>query len=298
MNQEVLFYINPNSGRQKIKGHVLNMLGEFSRRGYRNVVYVTSPDLAENNRFLRDADGEYEEIVCCGGDGTFSTVLSGIMDWEKKPVLGYIPTGSTNDFASGLGIPQDIEQAVQSILDGTPHVFDAGEIEGRYFSYVASFGAFTETSYSTPQDIKNVMGHSAYLIGALKDFALNDVYHIKAEADGRTYEDDYVFGAVMNAKSVGGVLKFDDAQVDLTDGLLEVMLVKQPRSLADLTAILNAVNFRDFTTPRISFFKTSTLKITSDRDLTWSVDGERLDTGKEPAVKCVHNAFSILLKDL
>ena len=246
---------------------------------------------------MAEKDSQFDKVICCGGDGTFNEILSATMNWEKRPLLGYIPAGTTNDFASGLKLPSDIRAAAENIIQGTQHTVDAGRFNLSYFSYVASFGAFTETSYSTPQNFKNALGHLAYILEGIKEIPAFTSYTVCIEADGQIYKDAYIFGAVSNARSVGGILKISDSLVDLNDGIFEVMMIKMPKTLMDLSAIvtsLTSLNPAKYDPSMFLFLQTKHLKITFDQEMVWSLDGERVSGGRTAEISCIKDAFKIL----
>ena len=277
MEQRVLLMVNPMAGRQKIRNELLYVVDTLTKAGYETIIYTTQGKDATRD-LLAEKDSQFDRVICCGGDGTFNEILSATMHWDKRPILGYIPAGTTNDFAAGLKLPSDIREAAVNIVRGTPHTVDAGLFNTSYFSYVASFGAFTETSYSTPQNFKNALGHLAYILEGIKEIPAFTSYTVCVEADGQIYKDSYIFGAVSNARSVGGILKISDSLVDLNDGVFEVMMIKMPKTLMDLSAIvtsLTSLNPLKYDPSMFLFLQTKELKITFEQEMVWSLDGER-----------------------
>ncbi len=296
MEQRVLLMVNPMAGRQKIRNELLYVVDTLTKAGYETIIYTTQGKDATRN-LLAEKDSQFDRVICCGGDGTFNEILSATMHWDKRPILGYIPAGTTNDFAAGLKLPSDIREAAVNIVRGTPHTVDAGLFNTSYFSYVASFGAFTETSYSTPQNFKNALGHLAYILEGIKEIPAFTSYTVCVEADGQIYKDSYIFGAVSNARSVGGILKISDSLVDLNDGVFEVMMIKMPKTLMDLSAIvtsLTSLNPLKYDPSMFLFLQTKELKITFEQEMVWSLDGERVSGGKEARIACIKDAFKIL----
>lgn len=296
MEQRVLLMVNPMAGRQKIRNELLYVVDTLTKAGYETIIYTTQGKEATKALFA-EKDSQFDTVICCGGDGTFNEILSATMNWEKRPLLGYIPAGTTNDFAAGLRLPSDIREAAENIVNGTPHTVDAGMFNQSYFSYVASFGAFTETSYSTPQNYKNALGHLAYILEGIKEIPAFTSYTVCVEANGQIYKDSYIFGAVSNARSVGGILKISDSLVDLNDGVFEVMMIKMPKTLMDLSAIvtsLTSLNPAKYDPSMFLFLQTKELKITFEQDMVWSLDGERVNGGKEARITCIKDAFKIL----
>ena len=296
MEQRVLLMVNPMAGRQKIRNELLYVVDTLTKAGYETIIYTTQGKDATRD-LLAEKDSQFDRVICCGGDGTFNEILSATMHWDKRPILGYIPAGTTNDFAAGLKLPSDIREAAVNIVRGTPHTVDAGLFNTSYFSYVASFGAFTETSYSTPQNFKNALGHLAYILEGIKEIPAFTPYTVCVEADGQIYRDSYIFGAVSNARSVGGILKISDSLVDLNDGVFEVMMIKMPKTLMDLSAIvtsLTSLNPLKYDPSMFLFLQTKELKITFEQEMVWSLDGERVSGGKEARIACIKDAFKIL----
>ena len=296
MEQRVLLMVNPMAGRQKIRNELLYVVDTMTKAGYETIIYTTQGKDATRD-LLAEKDSQFDRVICCGGDGTFNEILSATMHWNKRPILGYIPAGTTNDFAAGLKLPSDIREAAVNIVRGTPHTVDAGLFNTSYFSYVASFGAFTETSYSTPQNFKNALGHLAYILEGIKEIPAFTPYTVCVEADGQIYKDSYIFGAVSNARSVGGILKISDSLVDLNDGVFEVMMIKMPKTLMDLSAIvtsLTSLNPLKYDPSMFLFLQTKELKITFEQEMVWSLDGERVSGGKEARIACIKDAFKIL----
>ena len=296
MEQRVLLMVNPMAGRQKIRNELLYVVDTLTKAGYETIIYTTQGKDATRD-LLAEKDSQFDRVICCGGDGTFNEILSATMHWNKRPILGYIPAGTTNDFAAGLKLPSDIREAAVNIVRGTPHTVDAGLFNTSYFSYVASFGAFTETSYSTPQNFKNALGHLAYILEGIKELPAFTPYTVCVEADGQIYKDSYIFGAVSNARSVGGILKISDSLVDLNDGVFEVMMIKMPKTLMDLSAIvtsLTSLNPLKYDPSMFLFLQTKELKITFEQEMVWSLDGERVSGGKEARIACIKDAFKIL----
>lgn len=296
MEQRVLLMVNPMAGRQKIRNELLYVVDTLTKAGYETIIYTTQGKDATRD-LLAEKDNQFDRVICCGGDGTFNEILSATMHWDKRPILGYIPAGTTNDFAAGLKLPSDIREAAVNIVRGTPHTVDAGLFNTSYFSYVASFGAFTETSYSTPQNFKNALGHLAYILEGIKEIPAFTPYTVCVEADGQIYKDSYIFGAVSNARSVGGILKISDSLVDLNDGVFEVMMIKMPKTLMDLSAIvtsLTSLNPLKYDPSMFLFLQTKELKITFEQEMVWSLDGERVSGGKEARIACIKDAFKIL----
>ena len=217
---------------------------------------------------------DFDLIVACGGDGTFNEVVSGNLSGANRP-LGYIPCGSTNDFAASIGLSSDIPTAAHNIVKGSENVFDAGSFGGRPFTYVASFGAFTRTSYTTSQNFKNIVGHLAYIVEGVLDLKNLKPEFVSFEVNGEIHEGNYIFGAVSNSTSLGGILSISTDIVDMNDGRFEVMLIKYPENAQQLSKIVQAVLSKQYAEcEMIEFFSCERLAVLKNPSGGWSLDGE------------------------
>ena len=235
MRKTALVIINQHTAKQKLKNELLDVLDVFTGGGYDCFVRPTQSAGDAKSYVGRNASS-YELLVCVGGDGTLNEVVSGLNDIpaEKRPPVGYIPAGTTNDFAASIGLPNEPVAAARRILETPPRKMDCGRIGERIFCYIASFGAFTDVSYETPQPLKNIFGHFAYILeGASR---LGDIHPMKLRfiAEGRTIEDEFIFGAFANTLSIGGVIRLSPERVDLSDGKHEYLLVKMPKNPVEL----------------------------------------------------------------
>lgn len=273
MSKRLLLILNPISGKMKGKRHLADVLEAFCRASYIPTVFTTTG--RGNARDLAYTyGGEADLVVCLGGDGTFNEVVCGLLDGGHTTPIGYVPCGSTNDFASSIGLENTVSSAVAAILEGVPHTYDVGLFGDRCFSYVASFGIFSRASYATPQNRKNALGHLAYVLEGIKELSHVRSWHVRFETDGDVVEGDYIFGAVSNATSVGGVLTLDPKTVDMNDGKLELLLVKMPRNAAELSECVVALTKKKYDTDAITFLSRSDFVVTADPDMEWSLDGE------------------------
>ena len=276
--KKLLLIINPKSGKLLVQAALFSIIEVFCRADFLVTTRFTfAPGDAEKIAFEAGQKGEYDLIVCSGGDGTLNGVLSGIVKSGKKKPVGFIPAGSTNDFANSMKMPTEPILAAESIVNTeSPVCLDIGKFNGeRYFSYIASFGAFTATSYTVPQDMKNALGHFAYVLGGIKDVTAIKPYHIEAFSDDRNFEGDYIFGAVCNSFSVGGVIKFTASDINLNDGLFEVLFVKQPKNASQLNKMLWGFINTDFSDSEVfEFFKTSKIALKMPEGVNWTLDGE------------------------
>ncbi len=292
MLKKLLLIVNPVAGKKRLKPLLLDVVQIFARGGYATTVMVTGRR-GEATEFVAQG-GSYDLIVCCGGDGTLNEVVSGMLDHGVTIPLGYIPCGSTNDFATSMGISMDVRKSAEAIANGLPLPLDVGKFGERYFTYVSSFGAFTAASYTTAQDVKNILGHAAYVLEGIKDLQSIKPYRLKFVSEDTVYEGDYVFGAIANSTSFGGIVKLKDELVSLNDGLFEVLLVKMPRTIADLNAIINALTTSNFENKRFEFFKASKLTISSAEPIAWSLDGEYMRTEGEVQMTNLHGVVNFI----
>ena len=291
--KKMLLVLNPYSGQKKAPKVLTEIIAMFNRAGYSVQVYVTAgPGDAEQE--VQRVCHEVDLVVCCGGDGTFNETISGLIQSGSDTPVGYIPSGSTNDFASSLKLPSDILEAAQDILLGEPVAYDAGKFGDRYFSYVASFGAFTRASYATPQNIKNALGHTAYVLEGIQELSQIRKEHLRLEIDGRIVEDDFLFGAICNSTSVGGILTLDPEVVDLRDGLLEILLVRAPENLMELRECILAVQSQKYNCAMITFCSARHIRIFADPEMPWTLDGEREDGHSVVEVRPEHLAYRLM----
>lgn len=294
--KKMLFVMNPYSGKRRANKYLADILEIFNRADYRVTVHMTACS-GDATQVVQELGGEMDIVVCCGGDGTFNETVAGLLQAGMNVPVGYIPAGSTNDFAASLGIPTDPIEAAKEIVEGEPIAYDAGSFGGRFFSYVASFGAFTKTSYTTPQSIKNALGHTAYVLSGISELSQIHAEHVRMEIDGETVEDDFLFGAICNSTSVGGVLTLDPKQVDMADGKLEVLLVRAPRSLIELAECIAAVQSQQYNRcAMITFRSGSQIKISANPEMPWTLDGEREDGHEQVTVNNDHLAYRLVQK--
>lgn len=291
----MLFIMNPCAGTKKANRHFIRLVELFNRSGYRVTVHVTQ-DRGDAIRIARELAPEVDAVVCCGGDGTFNETLSGVMASGVKTPIGYIPAGSTNDFAASLDLPTGILAAARNIVDGQPVLYDVGLFNDRYFSYVASFGAFTRASYATSQSLKNALGHTAYLLSGISELSQIRKIHVKLSLDGEMLEDDFLFGAICNSTSVAGVLTLDKSVVDLQDGKFEVLLIRAPKSLTEITDCIKAIQNKTYDCAMMTFRSAAQVILTMDEPTDWTLDGEYQKGTDRVCLKNQHLAVSLLTK--
>ncbi|MBR6513564.1 MAG: diacylglycerol kinase family lipid kinase [Clostridia bacterium] len=297
--KKALMVINPTAGKQAIKGQMFSVIDTMCSNGYEPTVLTTAAK-GDCTEFVRSRLSEYDIIVCCGGDGTLNEAITGMIDYEGEcPPIGYVPCGTTNDMASSLGLPKTIKKAVKNVIEGTPHYHDIGKFgDMAYFSYIASFGAFTKVSYSTPQSAKNVFGHFAYVLNGAAELGNIKNYHVKLTFDDTVIEDDIIYLSITNTRSFAGLFSFPTDEVSLSDGLFEVLLVKNPKNVVDVSNILTNISKNNFNDEKtMSLFHTSKLRVELDEAVTWTIDGEQSPEISEVDIEVVANKIKICLPD-
>ena len=294
--KKLLFVINPCAGMRKAAKLLPEILAEFNRADYDVHTYVTAGPGDAVGAVARMAPG-MDLVVCCGGDGTFNETVTGLMQAGLQIPIGYIPAGSTNDFATSLGLSMDPVEAARGIVEGRACQYDAGRFGSRYFSYVASFGAFTKVSYSTPQNVKNLLGHVAYVLEGIQEISQIRKLPVKLTLDGTdVLEDEYLFGAVCNSTSVGGIMTLDPNQVDLRDGKFEVLLIRAPKTLQEISECLLAVQKGQYNSSMMTFRTASHICVEADPQMPWTLDGEKEAGHEKVQIRNLHRAIQIIQK--
>ncbi len=275
--KKMLFIVNPRSGKNQIKPYLCDIIDMYVADGFEVTVHTTQRK-GDAYETVKDCGGRYDMIACSGGDGTLDEVGAGVLELEHAPAIGYIPAGTTNDYARTLGLSAMPLEAARTVIDGIPFACDAGRLNGKPFVYVAAFGIFTEVSYTTPQEAKNTLGHAAYVMEGIKSLMKVKSCHIRCEYDGHCLEDDFIYGMITNSVSVGG-FKFLSGKVTLLDdGLFEVLLLKMPKNLLDLQALVGNLLLQNVDERFVHLIKTDRIKLSSDEEISWTLDGE--DGGK------------------
>jgi len=273
--KKLLLILNPTSGQQRAKRVFADMVEVYNRAGYDVTAFVTGQK-GDATNIVIERHAEFDLIVCIGGDGTFNEVISGIDTAKSNTPIGYIPAGTTNDFATSLHLSKNLMNAARDIAVGTPRPLDIGRFNDKYFSYIASFGAFTHASYATPQNVKNALGHLAYLLAGIPEIPAIHGEHVKFTLDdGTVYEDDYIFGAISNCTSMAGVLTLDPKKVDMSDGHFELILIRKPRNPGELTACIHSLLTQNYDTPMLTFVSTNHVVVEAPEHVDWTLDGEK-----------------------
>ncbi len=276
MNEKnLLFVYNPHAGKAQITASLAEILNIFTKAGW---LVTARPTLAagDASRVVAEIGADYGLVACSGGDGTLCETVSGMMSVpaEKRPPIGYIPAGSTNDFASTLGIPKTMTEAAEVMMHGLPLKCDIGAFNDKYFTYVAAFGAFTSVSYGTSQQIKNILGHTAYLLEGIKQVGNIKPFHLKVTVGEKCIEGDFLFGMVSNTLQVGGMKIPSDMAISVNDGLFEVFLVRAPKNIADIQGMITDAMKLDLNSKNFLSFKAAKVNFTSETPMPWTIDGE------------------------
>lgn len=294
--KKLLLLMNPRSGKMRANRVLADIIGIFNRGGYDVTAHMTAAR-GDAAQVAAARAAEFNVIVCVGGDGTFNEVITGLHAVGARTPVGYIPAGSTNDFANSLKLSKDFLQAARDIVEGTPQSLDIGRFNDRCFSYIASFGAFTRTSYATPQNLKNALGHLAYLLAGVKELTAIRSKHLRFTlADGTVYEDDYIFGAISNSTSVAGILTLSSELVDMSDGRFELLLIRKPHSLLELSDCVLALTTQDYNTAMLTMTSTERVEIDAPAGMDWTLDGEFAEGCTHCSVENLHHAVSVLIR--
>ena len=291
--KKMLFLMNPFSGQKRANRFLADIFLLYSQAGYDVTVHMTTGPGSAREAVCR-LGADMDLVVCCGGDGTFNETITGMIDSGFDMPIGYIPAGSTNDFASSLKLSTNIMQAARDILEGEPVAYDVGRFGDRYFSYVASFGAFAKTSYTTPQYVKNALGHTAYLLEGIQEISQLRKEHVRMELGDQVVEDDFLFGAICNSTTIGGILTLDPKRVDMADGLLEILLVRAPQNLTEITECIQAVQNQTFNCSMITFRSTPSVRVFASPEMIWTLDGECGGGHSEVSVENQHLAIRVM----
>ena len=291
--KKLLFIVNPRAGKTKSTAPLFDAVAAFSRAGYLVRVFVTEAG-GQARDIAAKWGGQYDLVVCAGGDGTLNETISGLMQLEQRPPLGYLPNGSTNDFAASLHLHTTVEAAARAVAGGIPYSLDIGRHNDRYFAYVASFGAFTRSSYSASQAAKNALGHFAYILEGLGDLDSLRPYRCAIDADGEHFEGDFIFGAVCNSTSLGGLVKLDPKHVSMDDGTLELLLLRMPKTALDLQNLITAMTRMQYDYPGVIFRHVKNVVLTTDENISWSLDGEYAASAPRVEIQCLPGAIELV----
>jgi diacylglycerol kinase (ATP) len=292
--KKMLFIMNPKAGRTTLKNSLVDVLEVFCNNDYDVRTYLTkSADDAE--RVVAEEGVGYDVIVCAGGDGTLGNTVAGFMKSGLKVPLGYIPCGSTNDFARSMEIPMTAVEAAEMVVGAEPFSVDIGSLNDKYFVYVAAFGVFSDTSYATPQNMKNIFGHAAYVLQGIKSIANIPSYKMKITIDGETQEGEFIFGMVSNSISVGGFKSITRKGVEFDDGLFEGVLIRTIKTPADLERVVRALLTGDISEKSMVSFRASNVLFEAEDPVAWTCDGEFGGEYKNTSIDIHRRAIDLLV---
>lgn len=294
MEKKLFFVFNPKAGKGKIKTALMDIVDIFNKGGYEVIIRATQypKDAYEMTRKYAD---KVDLVVCSGGDGTLDEVVAGLVETGSKVPVGYIPAGSTNDFAGSLFIPKNMVAAAEMIMEENVYRCDIGKFNKQTFTYIAAFGLFTDVAYETDQDLKNILGHLAYLLEGVKRLFDIQSYHMKVTTEDEIFEDDFMYGMITNSRSVGGFKNLTGKNVDMNDGLFEVTLITTPKNPMDMQEIIAGLMSGKDNSDLIYTFKTSRIRIQSDEAVAWTLDGEYGGDHKEVEIRNLHRALNLYL---
>lgn len=273
-SKKMLLIINPVSGKKAIVHHIPEIISTFQDAGYMCTTLITEHS-GDGTEFASRLAKDYDMVVCTGGDGSLNEVVTGLLRADVKIPVGYIPCGSTNDFAATHSLDTDIHEAAKSIVSGRTSLYDVGTFGENSFTYVAAFGAFSWLSYTTDQTAKNILGRTAYFIDGVKDLPKIKPIHMKITADGTEYEDEYLFGAVCNSVSVAGVFELPESLVDTDDGKFELLLIKNPKNIVELDETVNGMLTQNYSCENIILTQARNILIENPEGVAFSLDGEK-----------------------
>lgn len=285
-----LLIINPCAGKRTAVKNRSMMESVLHDHGYVCTTVLTT-GRGDATKIAAQRQSEFDLILCSGGDGTLNEVVAGLIQTGSTKPVGYIPAGSTNDFASSLGISTDPAKALQQIVTGTPHPIDLGSFNGRVFTYIAACGAFTRASYAVPQEKKNQWGNLAYIAEGLRELPTIRSFPLVVKVGDACFEDEFWWFSVTNAKSVGGLIRLGDDQVNLGDGKLEVMLIRP----GDVGRIFWALQTRKYDIPEISFCSADAVSIDPKGKMTWTLDGEEAESEGKIEIRCLPGALNLMI---
>lgn len=295
MGKRLLFVYNPKAGKAQIRLKLADILDIFAAGDYEITIFPTRKH-DDARQIVEKHSKDYELVVCSGGDGTLDEVVTGIMQSGCRVPVGYIPAGSTNDFGGSLSLPKNMLRAADVAVNGRDYACDIGSFNSDVFVYIAAFGLFTDVSYETKQDAKNVLGHMAYLLEGMNRLSAIKSYAIKVTCDGTVIKDDFIFGMVTNSLSVGGFKNITGKNVKLDDGVFEVTLIKKPKNPVELSSIMVSLLNRDIDSSYMYCFRTAALTMESEEPVAWTLDGENGGSHSKVEIKNICKGIDIRVK--
>lgn len=295
MGKKLLFIYNPKAGKAKIKNKLADILDIFSRAEYEITVFPTQGK-GDARHLMECRSRDYDLVVCSGGDGTLDETVTGMVESGFKTPIGYIPAGSTNDFGGSLSLPKNMLKAAETIVEGRNFPCDIGSFNEDVFVYIAAFGLFTEVSYETDQDVKNVLGHMAYLLEGMKRLSSIKSFPMRVSYEDKIIVDEFIFGMVTNSISVGGFKNITGKNVMLDDGVFEVTLIKRPKNPIELNNIMVSLLNHDIDTGVMYCFRTASLVLESTEPVAWTLDGENGGSHKSVRIENICKGMDIRVK--
>lgn len=292
MGKKLLFIYNPKAGKAQIKSKLADILDIFAEAEY-EITVVPTRKRDDARLATAGRSKKYDLVVCSGGDGTLDEVVTGMMQSGFRTPIGYIPAGSTNDFGGSLGLPKNMVQAAQTIVSGRNFPCDVGSFNTDTFVYIAAFGLFTDVSYETEQEVKNVLGHMAYLLEGMKRLSAIRSFPMKVSYDDQVIEDDFIFGMITNSTSVGGFKNITGKNVKLDDGVFEVTLIRRPKNPIELNNIMISLVNRDIDMGAMYCFRTDRVVLESKEPVAWTLDGENGGNHERVEIRNLHQAIEI-----
>lgn len=295
MLKKLLFIYNPKAGKAQIRTKLADILNIFAEAGYE---ITAAPTMGHDDarRIVADRARNHELVVCSGGDGTLDEVVTGMMQSGVRIPIGYIPAGSTNDFGGSLSLPKNMLRAAETAVNGRNFPCDVGSFNDDVFVYIAAFGLFTDVSYETAQDAKNVLGHMAYILEGMKRLSAIHSFPLKISCEEEVIEDDFIFGMITNSTSVGGFKNITGKNVRLDDGVFEVTLIKTPENAVELNNIMLSLLNRDIDTDAMYCFRTASLTVESPEPMAWTLDGENGGSHTKVEIKNICRGIDIRVK--
>lgn len=294
MSKKVLLIVNPKAGKIKSRNRLFSLVKQISLRAdVCNMVMTRRP--ADATAIVEKNHSKYDIIACLGGDGTLNEVITGIMNVQSDISLGFIPAGTTNDFARSHQMVRNIRQSADDIMTGEVVALDLGQFENSYFTYIASIGAFTAVSYKTPQVAKNALGYGAYLLFSISHFASLRKHRVTIKSNGESVDEDVIFLAITNSTSVAGMLKYPKNEVRTDDGLLEMLIIRYPKNIYQWFEIVIELTKGNYHHPLIEMRSLSSVTIESPEALNWCLDGEFGGAYKKAAIQCLPKKFNLIL---
>lgn len=294
MGKNMLFVYNPRAGKAQIRSNLLDIIDIFVKADYEVTAYPTQKP-GDAIKAVKNRREGYDIVVCSGGDGTLDEVVRGMMRCEEKLPIGYVPAGSTNDFANSLKIPRSMIKAADVVVNGKMFKCDVGAFNDDSFIYVAAFGIFTDVAYETKQDLKNVLGHTAYLLEGMKRLSSIKSYNMKITCDDMELEEEYIYGMITNSNSVAGFKGITGKDVELNDGMFEVTLIRRPAILKDMNDIMAALTDKRIDSDAIKVFKASKITIESEQEVAWTLDGEYGGSHNKVVIENKREALEIMV---